>query len=40
LPASTSAGIATALWAPTPGLHVITLTDGRHVFDRVRISVR
>jgi penicillin-binding protein 1C len=34
------AGIATAMWLPTPGVHVIALTDGRHVFDRARISVR
>ena len=40
LPVSSGDGITTALWAPTPGSHIITLTDGRHVFDRVRISVR
>ncbi|KAB7646209.1 penicillin-binding protein 1C [Polymorphobacter fuscus] len=33
-------GTATALWAPVPGVHVIALTDGRHVFDRARLTVR
>ena len=40
LATSQDAGIATALWLPTPGVHIIALTDGRHVFDRARISVR
>lgn len=29
-----------AAWPPLPGRHVVTLTDGRHVFDRARIVVR
>ncbi|KPF77887.1 penicillin-binding protein 1C, partial [alpha proteobacterium AAP81b] len=30
----------TALWAPIPGVHVVALTDGRHVLDRARLVVR
>jgi penicillin-binding protein 1C len=29
-----------ALWAPVPGVHIITLTDGRAVYDRARVVVR
>jgi penicillin-binding protein 1C len=29
-----------ARWAPVPGTHVISLTDGRTVYDRVRVVVR
>ncbi len=29
-----------ALWAPLPGAHLVALTDGVHVFDRARVTVR
>ncbi|WP_426163881.1 penicillin-binding protein 1C [Sandarakinorhabdus sp. DWP1-3-1] len=29
-----------ALWAPSPGVHVVALTDGRHTYDRLRLTVR
>ncbi len=40
LPVTRDAGVLNALWLPVPGVHIIALTDGRHVFDRVRVSVR
>ncbi len=33
-------GALVALWPPLPGVHVVTLTDGRHVYDRARLVVR
>ncbi|WP_310498876.1 penicillin-binding protein 1C [Sandarakinorhabdus sp.] len=33
-------GGLTALWLPVPGVHIISLTDGRHVLDRARVTVR
>ena len=32
--------VLSALWAPVPGVHLVVLTDGRHVYDRVRLTVR
>jgi penicillin-binding protein 1C len=29
-----------ARWAPMPGRHEISLTDGRTTYDRVRVTVR
>jgi penicillin-binding protein 1C len=40
LPASRDGGRLTALWPPVPGTHLLVLTDGRHVYDRVRLVVR
>lgn len=40
LAATSNAGTLSALWLPVPGVHVIALTDGRYVFDRVRVTVR
>ena len=31
---------ASDLWLPLPGVHLIALTDGLHVFDRARVTVR
>ncbi|OYU14808.1 MAG: penicillin-binding protein 1C [Alphaproteobacteria bacterium PA4] len=33
-------GHLTLLWSPVPGVHVVTLTDGRQVHDRLRFTVR
>ena len=40
LPASRDAGRLTALWAPVPGVHIVTLADRHYVFDRARVTVR
>lgn len=40
LPDTRDETLTTALWLPTPGIHVIALTDGKHIHDRARISVR
>jgi penicillin-binding protein 1C len=40
LTTANDAGTLSALWLPVPGVHVIALTDGKHVFDRVRVTVR
>jgi hypothetical protein len=29
-----------ARWAPVPGRHEISLTDGQTTYDRVRVTVR
>ncbi|PZN92599.1 MAG: penicillin-binding protein 1C [Alphaproteobacteria bacterium] len=40
LPASRDGDRLTVLWAPAPGVHIIALTDGRHTFDRARVTIR
>lgn len=30
----------TALWLPVPGVHLVALTDGQHIHDRLRLVVR
>lgn len=40
VPAQLADGRLTLFWTPVPGVHVVTLTDGRHVHDRLRLTVR
>ncbi len=40
LPTSRGGGRLTALWAPVPGNHLVTLGEGRRILDRARITVR